>query len=54
MPFPHEEHREIGSFWSWFIVVVFCIVIVAWGLLNWLLIREYAPPMGYRRDPGCP
>ena len=47
MPFPHEEHREIGSFWSWMIVILFCVVIVVWGVLNYLW------DMGVLRDvPG--
>ena len=52
MPFQHEEHHEIRPFWSWIIVVAFCVVIILWGLLNWRLIPD--PPrrwdMGALRD----
>ena len=55
MPFLHEEEKEISSFWSWMIVVLFCVVIVAWGIFNCLMIPD--PPrrwdMGVLHDvPG--
>jgi hypothetical protein len=40
--FPHEEHREIGPFWSWAILVLVCLAIVAWGLVNYALIPDRA------------
>jgi hypothetical protein len=40
MPFQHEEHRAISGFWSWLILILACVVIVMWGLLNYLLIPD--------------
>ena len=35
-----EEERESGPFWSWMIIILFCVVIVAWGILNYLMIPD--------------
>ena len=40
MPFDYEENRQINSFRSWLIVILFCAVIVVWGLFNYLLIPD--------------
>lgn len=40
MPVQYEEHREIGSGWSWTILILLCIVLVAWGVFNYLKIAD--------------
>ena len=55
MSFQYEEHREISSFWGWLILILLCLAIVAWGILNYLLIPDTPRKwdMGVLRDvPG--
>jgi hypothetical protein len=40
MPFRYEENSQISSFRSWLIVILFCVVIIAWGIFNYLLIPD--------------
>jgi hypothetical protein len=40
MPFLFEEHREIGSFWSWTILILLCLAMLAWGLFNYAAIPD--------------
>ena len=50
-----EEHREIGTFWSWTLLILFCLAILVWGFFNYVMIPD-APrhwDMGALRDvPG--
>jgi hypothetical protein len=50
-----EENGELSSFWSWIIMVAVCIVIVGWGIFNYLSIPDQARKwdIGALRDvPG--
>ena len=55
MPFPHEEHGATSSVRGWLIVILACVIIVVWGVLNYLLIPDtpHRWDMGVLRDvPG--
>lgn len=40
MPYPCEEHREVGRVWSWTLIVLFCLAILVWGLFNYRSIPD--------------
>ena len=56
MPHLHEEEEsESSSLWSWMIILLFCVAILAWGIFNYLMIPDLPRrwDMGVLRDvPG--
>ena len=36
----YEEHREMSARRSWMLIILLCVVIVVWGILNYLLIPD--------------
>ena len=50
----YEENREISPGWSWAILVIFCALIVAWGLLNWALIKDGPRDWDFGALPDAP
>ncbi len=40
MPTGHEEHRNFSTAAAWVILIVVCLAILGWGLLNYALVPD--------------
>ena len=45
----YEEKREIGSIWSWALMLLLCAFILAWGFMIYALVKD-APARLELRD----
>ena len=50
----YEENRQISPGWSWAIIGVFCALIIAWGLVNWALIKDGPRDWDFGALPDAP
>ncbi len=52
----YEEfaHRDAGGSWSWALVILLTLLIVGWGVLHLLTVRDRAREWDYGAIPGAP
>jgi hypothetical protein len=50
----YEEKHEIGSMWSWVLVVLLCAVILAWGLTIHALVKDGPREWNFGTLPDAP
>ena len=50
----YEEKHELGSIWSWALVVILCAVIIAWGFTIHALVRGAPRQWDYGTLPDAP
>ena len=50
----YEENREISSIWSWALVVICCAFILAWGGMNYALVKDGPREWNFGTLPDAP
>ena len=54
---PRKEYEEltiISSFWSWVILIVFCAIIMGWGMFVEMMVGVAAPHWDFGVLPDTP
>ena len=49
-----EEEHEIGSMWSWVLVMILCALILAWGFTIHALVKDRPRDWSYGTLPDAP
>ena len=50
----YEENREIGSMWSWTLVMILCAFIITWGFVIHALVKDGPREWNYGTLPDAP
>jgi len=50
----YEENREIGSTWSWTLMMLFCASILTWGFAIYALVKDGPREWNYGTLPDAP
>jgi len=50
----YEENREIGSMWSWALVLLLCAFILVWGFAIHALVKDRPRDWNYGTLPDAP
>ncbi len=50
----YEENREIGSTWSWILMMLLCAFILTWGFAIYALVKDGPREWNYGTLPDAP
>jgi len=50
----YEESREMSPGLSWAIIVMLCVLILAWGFVNWALVKDQPRKWDFGALPDAP
>ncbi len=50
----YEEFRVTSAFWGWAMIVVLCLILIGWGLVNFALVKDAARQWDYAAVPEPP
>ncbi len=48
----YEEYHELSAPWGWLLLVLLCLALIGWGLLNYAAVRGGERAVGLRRAAG--
>jgi hypothetical protein len=51
---PYEEYHELPPRWGWLLIVLLCLALIAWGLVNYAVVRDRQRQWDYGALPETP
>lgn len=50
----YEESHELSARWGWLLIVVLCLALLGWGLVNYVAVRNAPRQWDYGAVPEAP